>query len=1513
MAEPSNGSQINSTISNNDLAPNDIGVVSATLLDSQHPWPGLNSFTEANASFFFGREREVEDIGRMVQQEIVTVLYGKSGLGKSSILRAGVTPLLKKTGFIPIYIRFNHFEETLPLEDQVEVYIEKVTAAENIDAPRPVREETLWEYFHKQGSNWWSDDNLLVKPVLIFDQFEELLTIGQENPQRAKRCAAFLTELEDLVENRPPAKLQERFKIERGLAKNYHLDRLDYRVVLSLREDYLADVESLRERLRLIMLNRYRLRPMSGEQALNVISKPGGHLVENDVAVQIVDFVSEAKVSNLATKAERSDMASRQVEPTLLSVILRELNNRRIQSGSDTISSDLVLHSKPAEILTDFYERGLEGLDKTVREFIEQQLLTASGARNRTAEEDALSLYNISETAITTLINRRIIQRDSTGKMKWLELTHDSLAEVVRNGRTLSQQRKKMETVAAREREARKQLARTRKLVGSFAVLTLLAAFALVFAYYKNNELRHTTRELVSQKERLVNLAEAQTKDIVDAISHELTNPSPGGGERTTNYLQKVVEDAEVFATPKLKISRVVAHVLASELYFANGLIKEGIANAAESASLLGQLSDSALSLDHRELIQARISYVTGLGLKETGALTKAEPYFSKALSTTEQLISSEGNTPLTVDITEIYQLRAKIKIGLGNLYVLLSDYDKSRDVFNKLSEWANSEDLPTSTENKEIWQIHALLGLGSSQEKTFESTAYFQRAQKILENKIQHDPDNFIWRQLAAETAYRRGFAMLDFAPYYDTTRQVKEAVSIGETLHNLDSKNMAWSLIQVKCLRVMGMLHQTGGAIEKARASFTRMQELSSLINEYQPGWIDSSYQHAISNYYLGKLALSSNQNDRLASYLASVRELTAITEASEYVDYFRSLALQHAELGKHYHDKKEEPDYALALNEYQNALNTIDKIPEKVRNKSRYREILAWTYFQIGRSYLKLEDDTKASQAFEEAMLQYENILSDTNQPGTFSDIARIRLWLGDILFRAGKKQEATAEYDKAINTIDQGLTEHPHDPILVEQKIRDYWHILDELRKNGSWQRSIAFLDALATTAQQVFQHDPVQLNLYKLLESIDKYANKYGLNIEQEITDSSTELSKAIDISKLKSNITTANNKLDLNKLLWPQNGGYDKNHLIVKSPRNSHLLHILTGTWRELSPEEVAKEIKTDEVQKMLESNPDSPSGKRITRIHTRPLSFYPDTMLYEAEVILNNRSQGTLTYLRHPTGTVHISGTSPEIHKLNATGILRLETWQQAADYLRFFTNSIQGDVGVFRVVEHISNIPLLPHEKAEDFEYLAKLTSPMRLKQTKDGSWDFQATILYGSDMFYALLRVKPTGGVEMYNDNPIAAGLPVKTEYYDDGIRHLRELKWSNKITKQKAAIEKILKSDEKDKAKKLKGKYLSLSWYQLLSSKFSDVLASVKEGKKWNPEYLPLDTNEAHAHLFLGSTAEAEAIYLKNIGEIVGGKQWHQAILDDFIALENAKVSHPGFAAIRKQLKAAAQKR
>ena len=68
----------------------------STRLDS--PYKGLVPFedSELDALLFFGRERESEIIGANVLAARLTVLYGPSGVGKTSVLQAGVAHRLRQ-------------------------------------------------------------------------------------------------------------------------------------------------------------------------------------------------------------------------------------------------------------------------------------------------------------------------------------------------------------------------------------------------------------------------------------------------------------------------------------------------------------------------------------------------------------------------------------------------------------------------------------------------------------------------------------------------------------------------------------------------------------------------------------------------------------------------------------------------------------------------------------------------------------------------------------------------------------------------------------------------------------------------------------------------------------------------------------------------------------------------------------------------------------------------------------------------------------------------------------------------------------------------------------------------------------------------------------------------------------------------------------------------------------------------------------------------------------------------
>ena len=404
-------------------------------VNAENPWPGLLAFRETDEGYFQGRQSETEELLRLVLRERLTVLFGLSGLGKSSLLQAGLFPKLRPENVFPVYLRLDFSSKPPDLVAQAITIIAREASARRIEAPPPRDGETLWEHFHREGNNFWNARNRPVVPLLVFDQFEEIFTLGRLDPDRSAATEAFLGQLADLVECRPPAKLKARIDEHPDEASIFNFGRHYYKVLLSIREDFLADLEALRARMPGVALNRMRLRRMNGEAALLVVNQ-AQHLIDPDVAEQVVRFV--------AADQRHLPLADLEVEPALLSVVCRELNNRRLKLGEPKISAGL-LQGNQEQVLSDFYERSTADLSPEVRAFMEDHLLTVSGFRDNVALENALNTPGVSRQAVDSLVERRLVRREDRGGSQRLELTHDLLAGVVRASRDSRRQREAAE------------------------------------------------------------------------------------------------------------------------------------------------------------------------------------------------------------------------------------------------------------------------------------------------------------------------------------------------------------------------------------------------------------------------------------------------------------------------------------------------------------------------------------------------------------------------------------------------------------------------------------------------------------------------------------------------------------------------------------------------------------------------------------------------------------------------------------------------------------------------------------------------------------------------------------------------------------------------------------------------------------------------------------------------------------------------------------------------------------
>jgi tetratricopeptide (TPR) repeat protein len=298
-------------------------------------------------------------------------------------------------------------------------------------------------------------------------------------------------------------------------------------VLLSLREDYLAPLEGLKAAMPSITQNRLRLAPMTGTQALTAVMRPGKGLVSEEVAAAIVRFV-----------AGGGELANAEVEPSLLSLICRELNDARIAQGRDEISLDLLAGSH-ASILSNFYERALADQPPSVRRIIEDELLTASGFRENIAEErlvSSLTAAGAAPNTLAVLVNRRLLRIEERLDVRRVELTHDVLCGVVKASRDERREREKGEATERllaeqRERElaARRALVRARKVASVCAVLAIGAVLAALLAYLSTQR-AHRAERVAQQTRAAAEQARVQAEQLLGYLTDDFARELEGSG-----------------------------------------------------------------------------------------------------------------------------------------------------------------------------------------------------------------------------------------------------------------------------------------------------------------------------------------------------------------------------------------------------------------------------------------------------------------------------------------------------------------------------------------------------------------------------------------------------------------------------------------------------------------------------------------------------------------------------------------------------------------------------------------------------------------------------------------------------------------------------------------------------------------------------------------------------------------------------------------------------------------------
>jgi WD40 repeat protein len=462
------------------------------------PYKGLVPFedSELDALLFFGRERESGIISENVLAARLTVLYGPSGVGKTSVLRAGVAHRLRSQARRNVEER-GHPEFVVVVFDawsedpvgSLRAAVREELAAQFGSALLDEQEgEPLADTFGRWTEGFACD------LLLILDQAEEYFLYHQGE-------SGFAVDLPELV-TRPGLRV---------------------RVLLSLRDDALAKLDRFKGRIPNLFANYLRLDHLDRRSAADAVLKPveryneltGESIeVEPELVEAVLDETAAGQVDLGAAGrgiAIEEEGAGR-IEAAYLQLVLERLWEDERATGSSRLRVTTLASLGGAEsIVRAHLRRAVQELTTEQRDVaadVFRFLVTPSGTKIAHGVSDLAEYSSVDEQrlmpVLSTLGRERIVRTvDGAGSNgARYEIFHDVLGEAVLAWRR--------EQELERERRAAERRHRRLAIVALVALLALAAMTAVaIYALSQRRDARRSaqraqTRELVARSSGLV-------------------------------------------------------------------------------------------------------------------------------------------------------------------------------------------------------------------------------------------------------------------------------------------------------------------------------------------------------------------------------------------------------------------------------------------------------------------------------------------------------------------------------------------------------------------------------------------------------------------------------------------------------------------------------------------------------------------------------------------------------------------------------------------------------------------------------------------------------------------------------------------------------------------------------------------------------------------------------------------------------------------------------------------------
>lgn len=1386
-----------------------------TQLDSQHPWPGLRAFTERDREFFFGREHEVAELLELVEQSPAAVLYGQSGLGKTSLIQAGLFPALKQRDYLALRVRFEHGEDAAPLAEQIKTALSEELDRAGVHGPRPGAGETLWEYFHRRDLDLWGSGNRLLTPVIVVDQFEEVFTLGQRSEKAAARVAQFAADLESVLEHRAPAAVREYLDKNPDEALRYDFRRQSSKFLISLREDFLGYLDSWARRIPSLLgiTSRFRLQAMTAAQALEVVKRGGRDLVDDAVARDIVDFVADTR---------------HRVAPALLSVVLEELNHRRVNQGQARITAEF-LSGERGKIIQDFYQRSFEGLDPQARNWVEDRLLTGGGHRQPAAMDDAVAA-GIPESECNLLVDRRILNRAEREGVVWLELTHDLLTDPASKSRAEREQRRQTEEAARRQEQIRRELERSRRLAAVFGVLLVGAVTACLFVIRYSR----LAKENGAKSERIFRSA----ADIANHLSLDAVANSWVPVATVEETIQDAESSYQKLNGPTANASDLATYVgiprarflaRAADALYEGGHFTDGLHWSSQAMAVLTQLGPAASSGEEAQLARAEILYEEGRGSLELNKIDDATADFTEALRIVESASGWKGRE----DTSRVYVLA---QMGLGDRYSnactlaeavqhFQAAYDQAqgfaaREATNKSATAAERSDAMAL-------EIRAALALGKSQWDPVQEQKWLGVAESDLESAEKHEVSNPRWRALAADLAYDQADVAYTLGQIEGARTKVVEATTEYQELEKRDPQNWEWQLSLARSQHLLGQLsidlHEWDLAqtlLNEANQSATQL-----LSEDNQSSWVDANMQRVSDLEVLSTLPLYQmievfdSSRAAQAEMLSEAkmpedrRELDAsfapLSQAESILQTMQSATPKDSgcsvELAEIYNFRGQVQDLQAVFSQ-PNDKARLEK--EALANSSQGLELLQAIEQRSPQSnptpgFLKDEGQVFSAIASVEGDLNqpakqiasekasiaaYAKLVATAPTASNYEHLSSEMKTLGGLYDAEKSYSAATAQYEQAMSAIDKAIVLLKAEPGQTgpgaQQYTSDQANLYGALTDIDSERGDVhGEMSEISQELEAIWKALPADFTNESYLDDLRNCKNELDSiqdNLQSSSPPNGYRTLNAAEKAALLKQVTSLMAKTDPQSLLASQGGTWPYPPLFE-------------GAWRTVA----SSDYEGEGIMHELAATRPDVTAAHVLAIRSLDLGFYGDSHLYE---ISAEGLHGTLIYLRRGGEWAQLTGTADAVEKMNKQSPPQLDTVARATAYVRFYLGTVQNPdlgqnseqgpelcrparepwesptpappIGLYSLVDQRSDVPWLDTATAQQREGIAAKIEPLKVDESPDHEWQARGTLECGGDLYHVSLRLSRSGVLDASQAEKVDTQLPVQFRFFSAG---------------------------------------------------------------------------------------------------------------------------------------------